>query len=141
MHSHQCHVHHFAHLYCAARYRLEPIANAFALSRHCRLCLLEHQRSVSCHKFRQCCIFLYLAGTHFRPRIVTGLTPVTGSFTGGNLVTITGDGFSNVASQNTVTLGSVPCDVQSASQSSLVCLTGAGSAQTCEFFLSYCLLS
>lgn len=60
---------------------------------------------------------------------VTDVSPSSGSQAGGTLLTITGDGFSNVISDNVVHIGSTLCDVLTSSFDTIVCRTRASAEQ------------
>ena len=55
---------------------------------------------------------------------VTSITPEAGSVLGGSELVITGSGFSHVPSKNTVSLGTIPCQVTSVTPSEMRCITG-----------------
>ncbi|XP_063307204.1 fibrocystin-L-like [Pelobates fuscus] len=53
---------------------------------------------------------------------VNSIFPRYGSLYGGTKITLTGSGFNNVANNNSVQIGSVPCDVTSSSENELTCV-------------------
>ena len=55
------------------------------------------------------------------------LTPTTGGAEGGNKITITGYGFSNQASNNTVLFGTQPCQIIYSNYSTVQCVAPSGS--------------
>lgn len=71
--------------------------------------------------------------------VVTGISPLQGSYLGGNKITITGRNFSNDKLDNPVKLGKVWCDVLTTSPTEIVCraretgLTESGSANVIAF--------
>ena len=70
---------------------------------------------------------------------VTGITPLTGSYLGGTLVTITGTNFSNDKLDNPVKAGNTWCDVQTTNPTQITCrvratgLTAASSGKLSTF--------
>ena len=55
---------------------------------------------------------------------MTNVSPRQGSLQGGTKVTITGVGFSSDLAANSVMFGEVPCTVESATQSVIICVMG-----------------
>ena len=58
---------------------------------------------------------------------VSGVSPKHGSIFGGTLMSVFGEGFSPNASANSVTLGDIPCEVLSSSNTKIMCRTGSSS--------------
>jgi len=52
---------------------------------------------------------------------ITSISPLTGSVLGGTLVTITGENFSDVKTDNPVLVGDLLCEVESTSSTQIVC--------------------
>jgi hypothetical protein len=55
-------------------------------------------------------------------REITNVFPASGSLRGGTELTVTGQGFSTVSSQNKVRVGNHDCDVQSSTSTELKCV-------------------
>ena len=53
---------------------------------------------------------------------MTNVFPLSGSLKGGTRLTITGTGFGNVSSRVEVDVGDVRCDVESVTNTKIVCL-------------------
>jgi len=60
---------------------------------------------------------------------VTSISPLIGSLAGGTEVTITGEGFSETLSDNSVKIGSVDCVIKSSTSTTIKCIAG-GSFKT-----------
>jgi hypothetical protein len=56
--------------------------------------------------------------------LLSAISPRYGTVTGGTQVTFTGAGFSSVTSENEIVIDGIPCVVDSASATSVVCTTG-----------------
>ena len=54
---------------------------------------------------------------------MTNVFPTSGSLQGGSRVTLTGEGFSSDESLYSISFGHVICDVDSADQNTVMCLT------------------
>jgi len=61
----------------------------------------------------------------FIAAMVTSITPNTGSLAGGTRLSIHGNGFSNVMTRNSVTIGGSPCIITSSSYTTITCITGS----------------
>ncbi|XP_078699976.1 fibrocystin-L-like [Branchiostoma floridae x Branchiostoma belcheri] len=61
---------------------------------------------------------------------VTSVSPVQGSTEGGTQLTIRGSGFASSIDSTAVTVGTVPCDIQSLSYIQVICITQAASERT-----------
>ncbi|XP_035685638.1 fibrocystin-L-like [Branchiostoma floridae] len=61
---------------------------------------------------------------------VTSVSPEQGSTEGGTQLTIRGSGFVSSMDSTTVTVGTVPCDIQSFSYTEIICITQAASERT-----------
>ncbi|XP_043073568.1 PKHD1 like 1, tandem duplicate 1 [Puntigrus tetrazona] len=59
--------------------------------------------------------------------VITSVTPRRGGTAGGTTLTITGSGFSSNVNEVSVTIAGSVCDVQSASESQIICVTNAQS--------------
>ncbi|ROL45843.1 Fibrocystin-L [Anabarilius grahami] len=57
--------------------------------------------------------------------VITNITPRRGGTAGGTRLTITGSGFSSNVNEVTVTIAGSVCDVQSASESQIICVTNS----------------
>ncbi|XP_051729222.1 fibrocystin-L-like [Ctenopharyngodon idella] len=57
--------------------------------------------------------------------VITSVTPRRGGTAGGTRLTITGSGFSSNVSEVTVTIAGSVCDVQSANESQIICVTNS----------------
>ncbi|XP_051526679.1 fibrocystin-L-like [Myxocyprinus asiaticus] len=57
--------------------------------------------------------------------VITGVTPRRGGTAGGTRLTVTGSGFSTNVNEVTVTIAGSVCDVQSANQTQIICVTNA----------------
>jgi len=57
--------------------------------------------------------------------VIQSISPSHGSLAGGTTITITGSGFNNDTTTLRVVVGGVDCKVQSASVTTIICLTGA----------------
>ncbi|XP_051729532.1 LOW QUALITY PROTEIN: fibrocystin-L-like [Ctenopharyngodon idella] len=57
--------------------------------------------------------------------VITNVTPRRGGTAGGTRLTITGSGFSSNVNEVTVTIAGSVCDVQSASESQIICVTNS----------------
>lgn len=62
--------------------------------------------------------------SHASTSVVSGVSPVFGPVAGGDVVTITGTGFSTAANGVTVTIDGVACAVSSNTATQIVCTTG-----------------
>ena len=60
----------------------------------------------------------------FVAAMVTGIVPTMGSLAGGTKISIHGNGFSNIATRNIVTIGRIPCIITSSQHSLITCITG-----------------
>ena len=60
----------------------------------------------------------------FVAAMVTSIAPNMGSLAGGTKINIHGNGFSNVATRNIVTIGRIPCVITSSQYSLITCITG-----------------
>lgn len=57
--------------------------------------------------------------------LVTAINPNSGTAAGGTEVTITGSGFSATVEENEISFDGVPCEISSASETEIVCTSGA----------------
>ena len=55
---------------------------------------------------------------------IESITPQLGSVAGGQLVTLIGTGFSDDAAEMEITIGDVPCSIESLSFGQIVCRSG-----------------
>lgn len=60
---------------------------------------------------------------------VTSIIPTMGSLAGGTTISIHGNGFSNIITRNTVTIGGIPCNITSSQYSLITCVTDPSSHQ------------
>ena len=65
----------------------------------------------------------------FIAAMVTSVTPNTGSLAGGTIISIHGNGFSNIVSRNSVMIGGIPCMITSSQYSLIMCVTGVSSQE------------
>ncbi|XP_066276424.1 fibrocystin-L-like [Branchiostoma lanceolatum] len=67
---------------------------------------------------------------------VTYVSPEQGSTEGGTQLTIRGSGFASSVDSTTITVGTVPCDIQSLSYNEIICVTQAASERTRDVTVS-----
>ena len=65
----------------------------------------------------------------FVTAMVTSIIPSMGSLAGGTKITIHGNGFSNIATRNSVIIGGIPCIIASSQYSQITCITGSSDQQ------------
>ena len=65
----------------------------------------------------------------FIAAMVTSISPNTGSLAGGTALSIYGNGFSNVVTRNSVTIGGSPCIITSSNYTTISCITGSSSQE------------
>ena len=63
----------------------------------------------------------------FVAAMVTSIIPNMGSLAGGTTISIHGNGFSNIATRNSLTIGVIPCVITSSQYSLITCVTGSSS--------------
>ena len=63
----------------------------------------------------------------FVAAVVTSVTPNMGSVAGGTEISISGNGFSNIATRNSVIIGGIPCMITLSHYSLIMCVTGISS--------------
>ena len=72
----------------------------------------------------------------FVTAMITSIIPNMGSLAGGTIISIHGNGFSNIATRNSVTIGEIPCVITSSQYSLITCITGSSSQERTTTLLS-----
>ena len=65
----------------------------------------------------------------FVAAMVTSIIPNMGSLAGGTKISIHGNGFSNIATRNSVTVREIPCVITSSQYSLITCITGSSNRE------------